>query len=149
MMIWAGIFGLVVVASVAGLLFSARLVSRRPDLARVGIEGGYLVVRLPWMATLVAFRRKLRFEQAAIKRVTAADRSDLPQLGLRLGGTGTPNLQAGRFATTNQTGLIFCLIGRAQRFLQIDFDRGDIRYLVVQVSDPDSLATELLRASRG
>ncbi|MDQ2813864.1 MAG: hypothetical protein M3Z75_18845 [Actinomycetota bacterium] len=118
-------------------------------MARIGIEGGYLVVRLPWMATLVAFRRKLRFEQAAIKRVAAVDRSDLPRLGLRLRGTGTPHLQAGRFATTNQTGLIFCLMGRAKRFLRVDFDRGDIRYLVVQVSDPDSLAAELSRASRG
>ena len=57
MMIWGGIFGLVVVVSGSGLLLSARLLSRRPDLARVGIEGGYLVVRLPWMATLAAFGR--------------------------------------------------------------------------------------------
>lgn len=147
-MIWAWVVGLIVAVSCIGLLLSARLASRRPDLARVGIEGEYLVVRLPWPAALAAFRRKLRFERDAIKRVAAIDRGNLPRLGLRLRGTGTRNLQAGRFTTTNQTGLIFCLVGCAHRFLQINFDRGDIRYLVVQVSDPDSVAAELLKASR-
>jgi hypothetical protein len=84
----------------------------------------------------------------AITRVPGIDRSDLPELGLRLLGTGMPNLQAGKFTTTNETGLIFCLIGRAPRFLQVNIGRGDIRYLVVQVSDPDSLAAELLKASQ-
>ncbi len=107
------------------------------------------MVRIPWPVALAAFRRKLRFERDAITRVAAIDRSDLPELGLRLLGTGMPNLQAGKFTTTNQTGLISLrLIGRASRFLQVNIGRGNIRYLVVQVSDPDSLAAELLKASQ-
>jgi hypothetical protein len=49
----------------------------RPDLARVGIEGRYLVVRIPWPIALAAFRRKLQFDRDAITRVAAIDPDSL------------------------------------------------------------------------
>ncbi|MFY9932609.1 MAG: hypothetical protein WAK82_31875 [Streptosporangiaceae bacterium] len=102
-MISAVLLGVVVLALAAGLMLSARLVSRRPDLAQVAVEGAYLAVR--------------------------------PR--------GTKNLQAGMFATDNQTGIVFMLVGRGQRFLRVDLGSGKIRYLVIQVSDPDQAAAEL------
>lgn len=47
------------------------------------------------------------------------------------------------FATDNQTGIVFMLVGRGQRFLRVDLGSGKIRYLVIQVSDPDQAAAEL------
>lgn len=44
-MISAVLLGVVVLALAAGLMLSARLVSRRPDLAQVAVEGAYLAVR--------------------------------------------------------------------------------------------------------
>jgi len=148
-MTWVLIIGAVIAGMCLGLLLSGWFLSGRPDLVRIGIEGEYLVVHPLAMAKVFAFRGKLRFERTAIRSVKAVDRDDYPPLGLRLAGTGLPYLLAGRFTTTNQTGLVFCLAGRARRFIQIDLDRGNIRYLVIQVRDPDSLAAELAASRPG
>jgi hypothetical protein len=41
------------------------------------------------------------------------------------------------------------LVERADKLVRIDLSRGKIRYLVVQVADPDSLAAQLLAGCRG
>jgi len=38
------------------------------------------------------------------------------------------------------------LVGRAERFLRIDTDRGKIRRTLVQMRDPDTLAASVLGA---
>jgi hypothetical protein len=142
-MIWLLSYGILVLVLCLGLLFSGWLVSRRLELARVDIEDGYIVVRPLGLAKVLAFRRKLCFDQTSIRRAEAVSRSGLPGLGLRLRGTGMKNLQAGNFASTNQTGIIFCLIGRADKFLRIDLGRGKIRYAALQVKNPEILAARL------
>ncbi len=147
-MIWAVLLGVVVLALAAGLMLSARLVSRRPVLAQVAVEGAYLAVRPRGMIKILAFRGKLLLDRTAIRHVAVIDRTGIPRLGMRLHGTGTKNLQAGKFATDNQTGIVFMLVGCGQRFLRVDLGSGKIRYLVIQVSDPDQAAAELTAASR-
>jgi hypothetical protein len=142
--IWAVAFGVAVVVLAAVLLLVAWLTGRQPDLAEVAIVGEHLVVRPRGLAKISAFRRKLVFERTAIRHVAVVDRTGIPRLGLKLRGTGTPNLQAGMFASDNQTGVVFLLVGRGQRLLRIDLARGQIRYLVLQVADPDQTAATLM-----
>jgi len=74
-------------------------------------------------------------------------RDALPDPQLRLVGTGMPGLQAGTF-TSSHDGISFLLVGRAERFLRIDADRGKVRCTVVQVRDPDLLVASLPGANR-
>jgi hypothetical protein len=128
--------GIIALVLILGLLISGWLVSRRLELARVDIGNDYVIVRPLGLAKVAAFRRKLCFDRAAIRRAEAGSRSGLPVPGLRLRGTGMKNLQAGILASTNRTGIIFCLTGRAEKFLRVNFGRGKIRYLALQVKNP-------------
>ena len=135
-------------ALAAGLLLSGWVLGGRPDLARVSIEGDQLVIRRRGMVRILAFHRSLRLDRTAIRHVAVIDRAGIPPLGLRIRASGMPGLQAGMFSSDNQTGIVFMLAGRAHKFLRVDLGRGKIRYLVVQVADPDSLAAELLPGGR-
>jgi hypothetical protein len=146
---WVAVFGCAVAALALGLLFSGWVLGGRPDLARVSIEGDRLMVRPRGMARLMAFHRSLRLDRTAIRQVAVIDRGGIPALGLRIRATGMPGLQAGMFSSSNQTGIVFMLVGRADKLVRIDLSLGKIRYLVVQVADPDSLAAQLLAGCRG
>lgn len=136
------------VALAAGLLFSGWVLGGRPDLAMVSIEEDRLMIRPRDMARILAFHRSLRLDRTAIRHVAVIDRGGIPALGLRIRGTGMPGLQAGMFSSSNQTGIVFMLVGRAQKLVRIDLGRGKIRYLVVQVADPDSLAAQVRASSQ-
>jgi hypothetical protein len=100
-----------------------------------------VVIRPVGVVGILAFRRELALDRRAIERVNAIGRDDLPDLKVRLLGTGMPGLQAGLFA--NGHGCCFVLLGRADRFLRIDTGSGTIRCTVIQVRDPDLLAATL------
>jgi|SRR5450755_1583947 hypothetical protein len=143
-MIIGVIFGSSAATLAVVLLLAGWLVSSRPDLARIRVEGGQVVIRPAGMVRVLAFRRVVRLDQSAIRQATAISRNELPAPRLRLLGTGMPGLQAGMFTTTGDKGICFLLVGRAQRFLRIDTDRGNVRLAVIQVRDPDLLAATLL-----
>jgi len=140
-MIASLVIGVTVLAVAVGLLVGGWRLSYRPDLARILTDGDQMVVRPIGLARILAFRRDLRLDTAAIQRVTAIDRDAMPDLRVRLLGTGMPGLKAGMF--TGDDGRCFVLAGRAGRFLRIDTGAGPVRYTVVQVRNPDLLATTL------
>jgi hypothetical protein len=146
-MIVGSVIGAIAVALAAGLLIAGWRAGYRPDLARVSTDGEQVVVRPVGIARILAFRRELRLDGPAIRQVRAIGRDALPDPQLRLVGTGMPGLQAGTF-TSSHDGICFLLVGRAERFLRIDTDRGKVRCTVVQVRDPDLLAASLPRAGR-
>jgi hypothetical protein len=138
-MIIGAVIGAAVFVLAAGLLVAGWRAGYRPDLARVLIDGEQVVVRPIGMARVLAFRRELRLDQSAVRHVTAIGRDRMPDAQLRLLGTGMPGLLAGMF-TSSHDGVCFLLVGRAQRLLRIDTDRGRVRCTVIQVRDPDGLA---------
>jgi hypothetical protein len=147
MIVFGSVIGSVVVVFAAGLLIAGWRPGYRPDLARVLVDGEQVVVRPIGMARILAFRRELRVDGPAIRQVRAIGRDALPDPQLRLVGTGMPGLQAGTF-TSSHDGICFLLVGRAERFLRIDTDRGKIRCTVVQVRDPDLLVASFRGVGR-
>lgn len=126
---------LVLVALILAVLLYGGLAARRPELARLWVEGDELVAAPVGVLKLLALAVAVR---VPLEHVVAISRVDRPQdryrPGVRMPGTWLPGLLAGSFQ--GQEGRSFWVVGRGETSLRIDLQGARLSYLVVDVADP-------------
>jgi hypothetical protein len=116
----------------------------RPDLAYVTTTGTGVRIVPRGALRLVSFRTRLVLDREWVRQVSVAACAELPPPGLRSPGLAVPGLRAGTYRRPEATS--YWLVGRAPRVLRLDLAGGPVDYVLMQVRDPDGLATRI-RAS--
>jgi hypothetical protein len=129
-----------------GFIGLCALQLRRPADTHVRVGNGRLVVTLEGWDAVWTFRRRVDVPLTQVVDMAVADAADVPRRGMRMPGTALPGvIRAGSYGSGERREL--WNVRRARRVLVVDLHPPQpYRRLVIEVADPDSVATDLRRA---
>ena len=127
------------------IIGTAMAAASRPDLARVSIGAGEVVIRPLGVLKIFTLRTRIVIPAASIRQMSVvADPLDGPSPGLRWPGIGLPGLQAGTFVRGGVKS--FWLCGRGPEALRLALSDGPYDYVIVQISNCQEVLEQIRAA---